>query len=384
MPSPEIRFMGRAPFRTARQRSEALRLIRRLAASPGVSVGNTTPVLITLEPLTGGRSAASVFKLRLVFSPDHADTNRPVVVKIAPRGEGKLEKENYDTFVRWGLPATQRPELLGFAQVGRYDGLCYSSIDSEDHSGIETLTDVLRRGDTRKLALVLRQILDPMRETWFHPAQVRAERDIAQHYMERYFTNARCVSAAEATLQACAMRYFGAIQQDSRTIIAGHSFPSPRRVLFGSGVQRPYLSCILHGDLNSDNITIAGPSRVAAVDFLKTGRGHVYRDLVSLEASIRINDPRHAPYDGILETERRIALGRRPQPAEPYWSSIHKSRKAAFGYFGRTEHVDNYHFAVAAIGLRLMHAQDLSHLARARIAASTLWAAKALAGEPLA
>ena len=37
-----------------------------------------------------------------------------------------------------------------------------------------------------------------------------------------------------------------------------------------------------------------------------------------------------------------------------------------------------YHFAVAAVGLRLMQAVDLSDTARARITAATLWAVKAL------
>jgi len=48
---------------------------------------------------------------------------------------------------------------------------------------------------------------------------------------------------------------------------------------------------------------------------------------------------------------------------------------------GGVEDDANYHFAVAAIGLRLMQIVDLSHVARARITASALWAAKALAQE---
>lgn len=380
----EIRFIGGSPFRTAEQRKQVYGLIRRLVGVPGMAVGKMNPVIVTLEPLSGGRSAAQVFRLSIDFGPDCRATSPPVIVKIAPRGEGLREKTCYDAYVRRGLPADCRPELLGFAQVGRYDGLCFSSVGRDDGSEIETLTDCLRRGESKKLALIFRRIFDPMRESWFSPPELRSEEDIARHYHERYFKGARWTSKTESALQACATRYFGAVHQDRRTIIAEHSFPSPRTVLFGSGMQSPYLSCILHGDLNSDNIVIAGPSRVAVVDFLKTGRGHVYRDLVSLEASVRINDPHHASFDDILEIERRISMGRRPQTGHPYWSSIRKIRNAAFGYFGGIEHVDKYHFAVAAIGLRLMRAADLSDLAKARITASTLWAAKALAGESLA
>ena len=117
------------------------------------------------------------------------------------------------------------------------------------------------------------------------------------------------------------------------------------------------------------------------VDFLKTGRGHVYEDLVALEASVRINYPPDASFGEILETERRIALGLRLPRNDPYSASIRKVRDAALRHFGRVEDDANYHFAVAAIGLRLMRALDLSHIARARITASALWAAKVVAGE---
>jgi hypothetical protein len=113
---------------------------------------------------------------------------------------------------------------------------------------------------------------------------------------------------------------------------------------------------------------------------MKTGRGHVYEDLVSLEVSVRINYPRDAANGDILETERLIALGRLHRK-KPYAAAIRRIRAAAFDYFGRVEDDAAYHFAVAAIALRLMEATDLTHVARARITASALWAAKMLAGE---
>jgi hypothetical protein len=327
-------------------------------------------------------------------------------VKIAPRVEGAGEKAKYDKFVRRALPAACRPDLLAFGRTRVYSGLCYSFVGRAKGSRMDTLTDCLQRGDATKVELVLRGIFDPMRDTWYSPTVVRAERDIARRYMDRYFTGPRSTARNEATLRACAARYFDARQKDGRYVIGGLSFPSPRATLFASGLKRPYRSCILHGDLNSDNIVVADePAGVTVVDFQKTGRGHVHEDLIHVEASVRINYcrdssvsrqlrpwagcretdadrcfVRDASFGEILEKERLIALGRRPRN-DPYSASIRKIRDAAFRYFGRVEDDANYHFAVAAIGLRLMQAVDLSHVARARITASALWAAKALAGE---
>ena len=379
---PDIRFSGGTPFRTAREHEQALALIRRLALLPGVAVADLEPSAVTLEALTGGRSAARVFKLTPFFGLDRQVKGPPVVVKIAPRAQGASEKANYDKFVRRTLPAACRPDLLGFGRTRAYSGLCYSFVGRARGPRIDTLTDYLQRGDATKVELVLRRIFDPLRDTWYNPALFRAESDLARRYLDRYFTGPRSTAETEATLRACAARYFNARQKDGRYVIGGLSFPSPRAILFASGRKRPYRSCILHGDLNSDNIVVADdPAGVTVVDFQKTGRGHVHEDLIHVEASVRINYVQDASFGEILEKERLIALGRRRPRNDPYSASIRKIRDAASRYFGRVEDDANYHFAVAAIGLRLMQAVDLSHVARARITASALWAAKAFARE---
>lgn len=379
-----IRFVGRRPFRSAAQRQDAHRLIARLAASPGVFAASAPPAALSLEPLAGGRSAARVFRATPSQDTGGQERRLSVIVKIAPRGEGRREKANYEAFVRDGLPAECRPDLLAYAETGQYAALCYSNAAGEHDATIETLTHHLARGDTRHLPRVLRTLFTPMRDTWCSPDERRTEGDLAHHYLARYFTGARWTYETETALHAAAARYFGARQQAGRTIIAATSFPAPRKLLFASETPRSYVSCILHGDLNTDNIVIAGTGRPALVDFLKTARGHVYRDLVSLEASIRINDPGIPELSEVLDAERRIALGHRPLAGDRYAQAIAKVRRTAIDMFGHVEESANYHFAVAAIGLRLMRAKDLSKLARARITASTLWAAKALAGEPLA
>ena len=388
----DIRFSGGTPFRTAREHAEALTLIRRLLAAAGVGVTDLPLDAVTLEPLNGGRSAARVFKLTPFFGPGRLAKEPPVVIKIASRAQGLSEKANYDQFVRRALPAACRPGLLGFGQTRTFSGLCYSFAGGSERSGRprpDTLTACLRRGEVAALKRVLRGFFDPLRDTWYGPALLRTESDIARRYRDRYFTGPRSIADAERTLLACAARYFKARHEDGRYVIGGLSFPSPRATLFApdaaSGRKRPYRSCILHGDLNSDNIIIAdlagNASGVTVVDFQKTGRGHVHEDLIHIEQSIRINYMRDASFGDILEKERLIALGRRRFRNDPYCASIRKIRDAACGYFGRVEDQSNYHFAIAAIGLRLMHALDLTHIARARITASTLWAAKVLAGE---
>lgn len=377
----DIRFAGSAPFKSVRERTQALSLIRQLALSTGLPCTDMALCAVRLVTLTGGRSEARVFRVTRYFGPARRAEGPPVVVKISPRADGVREKANYDKLVRDALPPACRPDLLGFCCSREYAALCYSHAAPRGASRVETLTQSLQRGDTAKVGLVLRRLFDPLCDSWYHPSQLRAQRDIAQRYRNRYFRTPRSARDNEARLGACAARYFKARQKDGRYVAADMSFPSLRATLFDTGEMRPYLSCLLHGDLNSDNIILSGrPARAALVDFQKTGRGHVYEDLLHVEASVRINHPQPASFAGILETERLIACGRRPR-GDPYTMAIHKIRAAAARYFGHIEDPANYHYATAAIGLRLMQATDLTHVARARITASALWAAKVLAGD---
>ena len=375
----DVRFSGYTPFRTVGEHEDALCLIRRLMATPGVGIACIGANAATLEALNGSRSAAHVFKLTPLFGPDCQVSGHPVVVKIAPGAVGVGEKANYDKFVRSTLPTMCRPELLAFARTRDHSGLCYSFVGGNEGARMDTLTDYLQRGDTTQLELFLRSIFDLTGDTWYSPHLIREECDIAQRYLDRYFTRSREAFESEATLRLCAARYFNAQQKSEWCVIGRTRFPWPHSVLFATDRKRSYHSCILHGDLNTDNIIVAHD--LTLIDFQRTGRGHVYEDLVHLEASVRINYPRDASFGEILETERRIALGQRQFPTDPYATTIQEIRDAAFRYFGRFEDNATYHFAVAAIGLRLMRAVDISHVARARITASALWAAKALTGE---
>jgi tRNA A-37 threonylcarbamoyl transferase component Bud32 len=64
----------------------------------------------------------------------------------------------------------------------------------------------------------------------------------------------------------------------------------------------------VHGDLNTDNMLIVRQANgIKLVDFHKTGREHVFEDLVALEHSVRINHPADPAVDRLLQIEGDIA-----------------------------------------------------------------------------
>ena len=344
----------------------------------GLASGAPVPAAVRLEALTASRSAAQVFKVTPFLSREGETAGDPLVVKIAPLKECAAERGRYGRFIGGALPAALRPRLLAATRGGGLGGLCYEFV-----GGRETLTEVLRRGDAAALDQALGAVTAATRDSWRGPHRLCIEGDLARRYLHRHFTGGRAAARDEAALFGCAARYFGASRAATRWLIGAASFPPPLATLFAGGPPIPYVSAIVHGDLNSDNILLApillaqGGPGVSLVDFRYSGRGHVIEDLIALEASIRINWPPHAGLADILEGERLIALGQGPA-GDPYAAAIAGIRAAAARDYGVGAGDRAYHFAVAAVGLRLMQAVDLSDTARARITAATLWAVKAL------
>lgn len=375
--TPQLRFTDdRKIVASPRERAQLLGAIRKLLSAAAPCIGSAPLHSASLECLRGGRSGTQVLKLTPFFDRRKAVKGPPLVIKLAPRRLGLTERSNYERHVRWGIPAGCRPELLAFADSDTIAAQCYSFLGNPRSGKADTLTAHLQRGNLSAMDAVLGEFIPALGDTWYHSSGWRSEADIAGRYLERYFPLEDAAERSARALQACAARHFHATTRGGRISIGRRDFPQPHMQRLCAGGKRRYTSCIQHGDLNSDNIVITGGQPgVAVLDFQKTGRGHVLDDLLHLEASIRINYRPDGSCADVLEKERLISLGRPPRN-DPYCTAIAGIRKQARLRFGPAESVAHLDFAVAAIGLRLMLATDLSDLARARIAASVLWSAR--------
>lgn len=374
--APDLRFSGRHPLASVREAQEIAELIKLVLVNANTEMCDSACDAIMLETLTGGRSGSFVFKATPLSTDGRRLYPARTVIKVAPLDAGTTERGNYQQFVRPFLPSHYRPELHGFATAHDRAALCYSLLGDGDKP--ETLTDRLAMGGMVALDPILLPLFEHLHH-WYSASQTRPEKDLAQYYLTRYFKDTGSAILAESTLFRHAAQYFGAQHNARGYRIHKVDFPAICETLFGRCDAPAYTSCIVHGDLNSDNVMLDRHRQFAGIiDFQRTGRGHIFQDIVALEMSVRINAPSNATFDDIWEVERLIALGKPHIGSNPYAAAIIGIRQAGRRLFGFDEAFASYQFAVAATGLRLMRATDLSDAACARITASVLWAATKL------
>lgn len=366
-------------FRSDEDRREALFVVDALLTRVLTARGNPKPHTVSIEPLMGGRNAAYVLKVSpRPATKDKASRQKPIVVKIVSHEKGRQEKIAYDKFVRPAVPLRFRPELFGFVVSEKYSALCYAYVGGRCPVP-NTITCQLQNSNLKSIPSFLDDFFSNIGTTWYHKDILQYEFGISDYYIDRYFPDRDRLTENVITLARLSQEYFGSPQTDSLYALNGCSIGPSFDALFRTGRSLRYSSCILHGDLNTDNIlTRSDQASTILIDFQKTGRGHVYGDLVALESSIRINFPEGVPFGHIWRQEMQVASGLRPISQDTYVAAIQRVRIAAFNHFGEFEDNWTYHFAVAATSLRLMQATDLSDAARARVTAAALWALEIL------
>ena len=66
------------------------------------------------------------------------------------------------------------------------------------------------------------------------------------------------------------------------------TFLNPILAIVGKRFTRPTYTCITHGDFNRNNILVDNAGQSWLIDFFRTGRGHILRDIAELDSVIRL------------------------------------------------------------------------------------------------
>jgi CheY-like chemotaxis protein len=261
---------------------------------------------ITLKTLDGSsQSSVIVGHGRTILFQAWPDDREPVAVKLAPLKRIKREVEAYKEFIEERLGGRFYAELQKSCVFWDLGGICYSFMGSS-HQTMKTFTTFYREADDSK------DILKPL-EHFFNQVWRPRYKDSrplgVESLFEAYDPSQKLRQRLEAfpfqgktiTFQGLPGEFINPVAWIPRYKTDSHFHHAKQATI--------------HGDLHGDNIFV-DEGHAWAIDFERSGPGHILRDFVELEQNI-ITRLLVLPDDLRLFYRIAIILTRPVSPSEP-------------------------------------------------------------------
>lgn len=266
---------------------------------------------IDLVEMTRGKSLSCVFKGRPRTRLGHDGIL--CIIKLGPRGETAEEIAAYERYVRFARHAHARVESLSHVLGDAIGGICYSFAGIVgDGSDVISLQDILEAGiGTRESeaadcsAQVLRMEFNPSQKEWYR------KEEPSNQLLTDFFVHAYTWNPLQHALHRTISEDFGGndspwsgyVHSGKLHIRDASPIPLAHDELIARVKARfpRYRSCIVHGDMNAENLLVSlhelnlastslfkGELRaVIPIDYRMTQRGPVFLDFAALEVAVR-------------------------------------------------------------------------------------------------
>ena len=243
---------------------------------------------VNLTALGGGYSDAFVFRVDM-FS-DNYRKNIPMVLKITRGRSSQNEARNYNSFARLHLPNEMRVDLIGTGVAGEYFGALYAFAFGEAE-GINTASAYIQNDCYGVIEDIISKFFTSTVIGWYRNPESGKNADAFYNNSEEYSREKDDRRVASASSYAYSLlRDTGIEISLDKTRIGKFSSNFVRRNLHKfENISVP--ETIGHGDFNTNNI-IFSPDRSLAtlIDFEYCGYNYAFKDFISLECSLRVDE----------------------------------------------------------------------------------------------
>jgi DNA-binding response OmpR family regulator len=279
---------------------------------------------ILVKPMSPGRSGTAVFEVR-PFYPGIGGGS-PMVVKLGDVQQISQEYRNFKDYVERLVGSRRCTRVHGLRRTALLGGLIYSFLGAGDQ--LEDFAAFYRHSDVSRITQALDRLFLNTCMDWYANASRLQLLDLTRDYQEALdFTPEKLEKASQQlrTIQGPDRHhlYFEALPY--RQV-----FRNPLHAIAGKSLAFPTYTSPTHGDFNQHNLLVDSDGAIWMIDFQGTGQGHILRDLVGLDAVIRLQllSSVEATLEECLEMEQALCRISRFSQVEQLAGMFHTSNPA--------------------------------------------------------
>jgi hypothetical protein len=238
---------------------------------------------LLVSPLVARLSDAGVLWVQPFLPGGGANA---VVVKFGDVHEIDTEYRKFVEYVEPYVGGGRRTSVeVPVRHTARLGGIVYSLLGATNDS-VEDFSSFYRRADISQITALLEQLFFQICGAWYgNPSRLQLYDLTAEYEQTLGFTLDRFE-------QVLAERFSKSVQGKHRltfrALSGDRTFSNPILALANKRQLYPTFACTTHGDFNPQNILVDAANHTWLIDFLRTGQGHILRDVALLESATRI------------------------------------------------------------------------------------------------
>jgi DNA-binding response OmpR family regulator len=241
---------------------------------------NCTQVI--MQPLAPGASGTRI----LWGQPFYHDQGgaRAVIVKYGDIPRILQEEKNFKSFVEPFIGGGRNTDIRAVRQTTNLAGILYSFLGVSGEQ-LDDFGNFYERADATIIQKVLEELFLDTCGRWYESPGHLEPHDLSTEYEHSLNIDLeRLQHAVEERLKTVQ----GKQEIHFHNLSSSRAYPNPLLALSHERIVRSTYHCTTHGDFNIQNILIDHVGHSWLIDFFRTGRGHILRDIGQLDAFIRI------------------------------------------------------------------------------------------------
>jgi CheY-like chemotaxis protein len=238
---------------------------------------------IMVQPLMPmlSRSGAGVLSVQPFYAAGGGHT---VVVKFGSYTQISEEERRYHLYVRPFVAGGRSTNIQSTRRTPRLGGIIYSLLGAANDKWVD-FAQFYRQNSAGAVRGAIRRLFEDTCGSWYANPGRLFPLNLSEIYSGQFGSSLEALEQAACELPTVLMRN-GKLIFDA--LISGRqSFVDPFPLLKGRAFVYPTYQCFTHGDFNQHNILVDDAGHLWLVDFEKSGRSHILRDVATLDAIVR-------------------------------------------------------------------------------------------------